>query len=107
MWKNEPPCLAFAAAGAIAMVCGPGRGHRQANSTESGSGLPELDLFCQIPVWSNVWVPSTSTWACPLVQQTSPIVPMMATARPVKLKETGEPDRARLSRTKDAPDQNR
>ena len=50
MWKNEPPCLAFVAAGPISMVCRPGRGHRQANSTESGSDLPELDLFCQIPV---------------------------------------------------------
>ena len=97
MWKNEPPCLAFAAAGSISMVCRPGRGHRQANSTESGSGLPELDLFCQIPVWSNVRAPSMYTWAWPSVQHFSPIVPMMATARPVKLSETGEPDRARLS----------
>src|SRR5215472_6073051 len=107
MWKNEPPCLAFVAAGPIVMVCFPRRGHRQVKSTESGSRLPELDLFCQIPVWSNVWLPSTNTCAWPSVQQTSPTVPMIATARPVKLNETGEPDRARLSGTKVARDQNR
>src|SRR4029077_17667522 len=106
MWKNDPPCLALATAGPTSIVCRPGRGHRQANSTESGSDTPALDLYFQIPVSSNVWGPSMNTWAWPSEQQFSPIVPMIATARPVKLNETGDLDRARLSRTKDAPAQN-
>ena len=52
MWKNEPPSLAFGTPGRIWMVCLPQVSQRQANRTESGRLRPELDLSCQMPVWS-------------------------------------------------------
>src|ERR1035441_9186831 len=81
---NDPPSLAFGTPGSNAIVCCPACGQRQLSSTEFGKRCPLDDLFCQIPVLLNVSRPSMNTRAWPASQQTSPIVPISAIARPVK-----------------------
>src|SRR5260221_10015870 len=66
----------------------PSAAQRQANRTVLLRLRPLLDFFCQIPLRSKVSLPSMKTRACPASQHCSPMVPMIAIARPRNVRRT-------------------
>ena len=80
--KNDPPSFGLAIPGRNVRLWLPGVRHRQANRMVLGMLRAALDLFCQMPVPSNVSRPSMSTRACPASQHRSPSVPSSAIPDP-------------------------